>query len=214
VRANTRTWQPPHRGPARSIRAVPRPRLLLLLSVFIVLGAAAPAGAATTVRQASGPNPAAIQAAIDQFRADLGTNNGGDDPAQSGRREISWDELPDIEADPNKLPPDAYAGRGALLSTPGTGLQVSADSSNPDGRPIEFGRATLFAPFSPQRLFSPLGSTITDVRFVEPGGSTPALSRGFGAVLEKENNKRKKGKTYYEHKNKMSFQQNIKKSNL
>src|SRR3954467_10379775 len=87
VRASTRRWRRPPRAPVRSIQAVPRPRLLLL-PVFILLGAAAPADAATTVRQASGAPPAAIQSAIDQFRADLGQDNQADDPAESGRREI------------------------------------------------------------------------------------------------------------------------------
>jgi hypothetical protein len=162
---------------------VPRPRLLLL-PALILLGAAAPADAATTVRQASGATPAAIQSAVDQFRADLGQDNGTGAPEQAGRREINWDAVPDSQADPHLLPPGAFGGRGVLLSTPGgTGLQVSADASNPDGEPAEFGHPTLFAPFSPQRLFSPLGSTVTVVDFVEPGGTAHALSRGFGAVF-------------------------------
>jgi hypothetical protein len=161
---------------------VPRPRLLLL-PVFILLGAAAPADAATTVRQASGATPAAIQSTIDQFRADLGQDNQTDDPAESGRREIDWDGVPDSQADPHLLPLGSYGGRGVVLTTPGSGLQVSADSSNPDDEPVEFSRPNLFAPFSQQRLFSPLGSTVTIVDFVVPGDTEPALSRGFGAVF-------------------------------
>jgi hypothetical protein len=161
---------------------VPRPRLPLL-TVLVLLGAAAPAHAATTVRQASGSTPAAIQSAVDQFRADLGSDNGAAAPEQSGRREINWDEIPDSAAEPSRLPSAYYRGRGVLLTTPGTGLHVSADSSNPDNRPIEFGHDNLFARFSPQRLFSPLGSTVTVVDFVEPGRTERALSRGFGAVF-------------------------------
>ena len=56
-----------------------------------VLGAA-PAMAGPVVREASGANAAAIQAAVDQFRADLGAQQrrGGGHPA-GGRREINWD---------------------------------------------------------------------------------------------------------------------------
>jgi hypothetical protein len=161
---------------------VPRPRLLLL-PVLILLGAAAQADAATVVRQASGSSPAAIQTVVNQFRDDLGPDNGTDDPASTGRREIDWDDVPDERADPSLLPGADFDDRGVLLSTPGSGLQVSADSSNPDNRAIEFGRASLFAPFSPQRLFSPLGSTTTVVDFVDPGSTGDALSRGFGAVF-------------------------------
>jgi hypothetical protein len=164
---------------------VPRSRLPLLpvLAVLASAGAAAPAHAATTVRQASGQNIAAIQATVDQFRADLGPSNDSDPPAAAGRREIDWDGIPDSQADPNLLPDGSYGARGVKLTTPGTGFQVSADATNPDGEPPEFGHQNLFATFSPQRLFSPLGSTITDVFFVEPGGTDPALSRGFGAVF-------------------------------
>jgi hypothetical protein len=161
---------------------VPRPRLLLL-PVLALLAAAAPASGAITVRQASGPSPASIQATVDQFRADLGPTNASDPPAQSGRREIDWDGVPDSQADPNLLPGGFYGARGVMLTTPGTGLQVSADGQNEAGEPALFGRPNLFEPFSLQRLFSPLGSTITDVAFVVPGGDDPALSRGFGAVF-------------------------------
>jgi hypothetical protein len=145
--------------------------------------AAGPAHAAVIVRQAQGPNAAAIQPAIDQFRADLGPSNDSDPPATSGRREIDWDGIPDAQAAPNPLPDGSYGARGVTLTTPGTGFQVSADVSNPDDEPAEFGHPNLFATFSPQRLFSPIGSTFTDVTFVVPGGSDPALTRGFGAVF-------------------------------
>jgi hypothetical protein len=162
---------------------VPRPRLLLPFALILAAGAAAPADAATTVRLASGATPAAIQSAVTQFRSDLGPDNDADDPAQNGRREIDWDGVPDSQADPNELPTGSYGGRGVVLTTPGDGFMVSADSSNADSQPIEFGHDNLFATFSPQRLFSPLGSTVTVIDFVEPGTTTPALSRGFGAVF-------------------------------
>src|SRR5439155_20768805 len=73
-------------------------------------------------------------------------------------------------------------------STPGTGFQVSANAVNPTATPVQFGNLdpnypTFFEPFSQQRLFTALGSTITDVNFFVPGTNTPALTRGFGAVF-------------------------------
>jgi len=44
---------------------------------------------------------------------------------------------------------------------------------------------TIFRPFSLSRLFTPVGSNITDALFFVPGtnGSVPATTRGFGAVF-------------------------------
>jgi hypothetical protein len=152
---------------------VPRPRLLLLPIAVLLAGAAAPAQGATTIRQAAGANPAAIQSAVDQFRADLGARNTGA-AATAGRREITWDDVPSSQTDPSNLPPGFYASRGALLSTPGTGLRVSTN---------EFGHPNLFTQFSGQNLFNPAGSAVSLVDFVVPATNAPALSRGFGAVF-------------------------------
>lgn len=61
---------------------------ILLVAGMLIAG---PALAGPLVRQASGPNAAAIQATVDQFRTDLGgANNGvvaGSQP--TGRREIT-----------------------------------------------------------------------------------------------------------------------------
>ena len=62
------------------------------------------ATAAPVSRSAVGANAAAIQAAVDQFRADLGTLNAnvvGSLP--SGRREINWDGVPDEFAAPSSI---------------------------------------------------------------------------------------------------------------
>jgi hypothetical protein len=153
---------------------VPRPRLLLPLVLFL-LGAAAPAHAATVVRSEAGADAASIQDTVDLYRADLGANNGVTPPAASGRREITWAGVPAAQADPNPFPGGYHTARGVLLSTPGTSLRVSNDGFSSYG--------TTFTPFSPPSLFSPFGSTITVVDFQVPGSSTPALTRGFGAVF-------------------------------
>ena len=76
--------------------------------------------------------------------------------------------------------------RGVVFTTPGTGFQVSATAAS--GTPVEFGNIeasypSTFAPFSPQRLFTALGSNILDVSFFLPGTTTAAVVRGFGAVF-------------------------------
>lgn len=80
--------------------------------------------------------------------------------------------------------------RGALFTTPGTGFQVSVDTTpDPAGTATEFGNIQGFAPaefdaFSPQRLFTSLGSHITDVTFAVPGTpGTLASTHGFGVVF-------------------------------
>jgi hypothetical protein len=111
----------------------------------------------------------------------------------AGRREINWDGVPDELAAPNFLPGDFFnaasepRARGAMLSTPGAGVQVSADSDNPTQTALHFGHlnpaySAIFTPFSGERLFSPIDSNIVDMTFFVPGTQTPALVRGFGAV--------------------------------
>lgn len=135
-----------------------------------------------------------IGPAVARYRALLGPDNGGapgGDP--DGRREITWDGVPDGLASPNGYPKNFFnaktapRARGALLSTPGTGLRVSADSDNPAGAAPRFGDinpayAAAFRTFSAERLFSPVGSNVVNLRFRVPGTNRPAVVRGFGAV--------------------------------
>ena len=157
--------------------------LLSILSLFT------PANAATTVYNAAGANAAAIQGTVDSFRAGLGTLNPNVASSfGSGRREINWDGVPDALAAPNNLPGNFFnvnSPRGVVFSTPGTGFQVSANAGI---TPVKFGNIDpnypdIFATFSAQRLFTSLGSTITDVTFFVPGSTVAAVTRGFGAVF-------------------------------
>jgi hypothetical protein len=73
-----------------------------------------------------------------------------------------------------------------VFTTPGSGLQVSATAAS--GTPVEFGNINplypgLFATFSPQRLFTAIGSNIVDVGFFVPGSTTAATTSAFGAVF-------------------------------
>ncbi len=144
------------------------------------------------VRQAAGPSPASIAAVVDQFRADVGgANNGVGGTFTSGRREINWDGVPDSFSAPNNLPANFFntnSARGVVFSTPGSGFQVSAKSGNPTVTALRFGNINPsylfdFQTFSPERLFTALGSNITDVVFFLPGTSTLAFTNGFGVVF-------------------------------
>src|SRR5438105_3284805 len=131
---------------------------------------------AQLVRSAAGPDALSITAARDQFRVDLG---GGVVAGPNGsfgglRREINWDAVPDNFSAPNNLPANFFnvnSPRGAIFSTPGTGFQVSA---NTGVAPIQFDNlnatySATFEPFSPQKLFTALGSNIVDVNFFIAG---------------------------------------------
>jgi hypothetical protein len=152
--------------------------------------AAQPYGPAPTVISGSGD----ITGVVEAYRGLLGPNNGGEPGSRgTGRREINWDGVPDELAAPNFLPPDFFndaaapRARGAFFSTPGEGVQVSANANNPTGTLPRFGNINptyveTFTAFSQERLFSPIGSNIVDMTFFVPGTSTPAGVRGFGAV--------------------------------
>ena len=162
------------------------------LSAMMVAMWAVAAQPAAVQFSASGMNAAAIQASVDAFRAVLGTLNPNVvGSLGSGRREINWDGVPDNFSAPNAFPGNFFntnSPRGVVLGTPGTGFQLSADSSNPTSTPTQFDNidpsySGLFEPFSQQRLFTALGSTTTDVSFFVPGSMLPAFTSGFGAVF-------------------------------
>lgn len=143
---------------------------------------------APTVFQAAGPSAASIQGAVDEFRAALGAVNNANNPAQpSGRREINWDGgNPTITTTALGATPFTVFlnTRGANISTRGSGFV----QATPAGLADTFGNssyATIFRAFSPSRLFSPIGSNITQIEFFVPGsnGSTRATSTGFGVVF-------------------------------
>lgn len=144
--------------------------------------------AAPLVFEAAGTTPADIQAAVDDFRDFLGDNNGVGGTFPGGRREINWDGVPDRFAAPNDLPANffnANSPRGVVFFTPGSGFQISG---NAGVAPIEFDNlrrdaSRRFTTFSPQRLFTALDSSITEILFFVPGTAQAATTRGFGAVF-------------------------------
>lgn len=173
-------------------------RIKRIVATLLGLVVVAPAFAGVDVTFGSGANPAAIQATIDGFRAQLGANNGVGGSFPGGRREINWDGVPDNFAQPNLLPLDFFnvnSPRGVVFNALEyetgaalNGFMVSADSSNPTNTPVEFGDidasyATNFQPFSAQRLFHVRNGSAMDVLFFVPGTTTPANVAGFGVVF-------------------------------
>jgi len=145
------------------------------------------------VFQAAGPDATSIQGTVDAFRAALGDSNlNNPGPLQKGRREINWDG-----GNPNLLATTAPVNpflvflntRGSQFKTPGLGLsQAPPSGGTQGGLAALFGNpnyAKIFRAFSRSRLFTPVGSNITEASFSIPGtnGNAPATVRGFGAVF-------------------------------
>jgi len=147
------------------------------------------------VFQAAGATAASIQSTVDAFRARLGDPNNLNNPGPlgpKGRREINWDG-----GNPNILDTTAPANpfvtflntRGSQFQTPGLGLSQAPPSGGPQGGlAVLFGNPAyghIFRAFSLSRLFTPVGSNITEASFSIPGtnGLVPARVRGFGAVF-------------------------------
>ena len=130
--------------------------------------------------QAAGPTAASIQGTVAAYRLALGDPNNGNAPGQpGGRREINWDGGSTTNLS-TAVAGSTFTGfqstRGALFTTPGTGFVQAPAAADP----VQFppgGLAglfknptygTIFTPFSDSRLFSAIGSNITDVSFFVP----------------------------------------------
>src|SRR5437899_2676606 len=138
----------------------------ILLFAAALFTSVIPAAAQGVIRKAAGPDPASIQASINQFRADLGgtLNPNIAQTFESGRREINWDGVPDGFASPNTMPANffnANSPRGAVFSTncEAATFRISAKFGNPTNTPVRFGEidpsyTDTIKAFSPQRLFT------------------------------------------------------------
>jgi hypothetical protein len=149
------------------------------------------------VFQAAGPTIESIQGTVDEYRLALGEPNNANNPGPltSGRREINWDGGGNnFTTDPPVTPFNVFLDtRGAQFTTPGTGLTQAPPAADPvmfppGGLAGLFNNptyGTIFSTFSPERLFTPVGSNITEAVFFQPGtnGATPATVTGFGAVF-------------------------------
>jgi hypothetical protein len=128
-----------------------------------------------------------IQTTVDNFRAALGNPNNlnAPGPVAGGRREINWDGGGAVVSAAAGTPFTGFQNtRGATFLTPGTGF-LQTPLNDAAFTAINATYATTFSRFSDLRIFTPLGSNITDVTFSVPGsgGLTPATVSGFGAVF-------------------------------
>ena len=168
---------------------------LLVLAAGLALAPLA-ATAAPVITSASGAAPANIQAAVDAFRVKLGAggvnNNVGGGPFATGFRNINWDAVPDTVSAPTALPLNffnANSPRGAVFTTPGTSVRVSAKAGNPSSTALRFGELdasypAIFQTFSAERLFTAVGSTVIDQTFTVPSSpTTVGTTNGFGVVF-------------------------------
>ena len=160
-------------------------RHVQVMVVLLSVSSGGTAWAGPVVREASGPTPASIQAVVDQFRADLGPNNGVTPGSQpGGRREINWDGggagAPPLVEGPTVT---RFVPRGATFATIGSGFETSGAPQAEFGD-IEPSYSAIFAPFSPPRLFIALNTNVMDVTFSVPGnGTVRAGVNGFGVVF-------------------------------
>jgi len=168
-------------------------RIAVLTVLASVTAVSAASATSITLFSGTGSNVAAITPVRDSFRLAIGggTTAGANGSFGGVRREINWDGVPDAFSAPNSFPANFFnvnSPRGTVYSTPGTGFQVSANAVNVSSAPIEFGNINpsypgTFAAFTPQRLFTAIGSNITDVNFFVPGTTTAATTSAFGAIF-------------------------------
>lgn len=153
--------------------------------------------AAPVIFSDAGATPADILDTVEAFKVQISQtgptaqdNGVGGGPFSVGFRQINWDLVPTALATPNFMPGDYFntaAPVGAVLSTTGNGLRVSAKPG--EGRPLRFGDIqpsyeTTFQSYGGDRIFAANLSTVTDIKFFVPGDpGVPAYVRGFGLVF-------------------------------
>jgi hypothetical protein len=127
-----------------------------------------------------------ITANVAEFGAAIGAVNNKAEPGRhdaSGRREINWDGVPAQFNNNDAFPATLFntaSPRGLeYVVAPGTGLRVSDNSLN-DVNPTY---AAELPPFSAPRVFTPIGTNLSEIRFRIPGTDTAAVVQSFGAVF-------------------------------
>ena len=173
-----------------------------------------------SVYTASGADASAITPQVDAYRNALGDLNPFE-PTNfpNGRRQIDWDAAPDPVSAPNAFPGDFFnfnaapRARGIAFDTKGESFQLSANKETNVG--VEFNNindtyADTFRTFSPQRLFTAIGSNEADARFFDPAAqSNPALTTGFGAVFSDVDLANVTALKYYDADNKLVYAQAV-----
>ena len=198
---NLRLWRSIERAIMKRHVLLNRVLAVGLLAVIVSVGQAAQAQGKQdllppTVFQAAGLTGDSIQSTVDAFRValDPANHNNGNNPGllTSGHREINWDggNPSIVDTTPPITPFNTFLNtRGAKFTTPGLGLSQAPVSGGPQGGLAELFKnptyGTIFTTFSASRLFTPVGSNVTEALFFLPGsnGAVPAKVTGFGAVF-------------------------------
>lgn len=157
-------------------------------AAFALCGLIGSTQAAFITFEGASADVAGLTPVRDGFRTAVG---GGSLAAANGdfgglRREINWDGVPDVRADPNPLPADFFnvtSPRGVQFSSPTFGASFAVSANAALATPILFGFPLDLQVFSAQRLFATVGSRFTDINFFVPGTSTTATTSAFGAVF-------------------------------
>ena len=172
------------------------------------------------VFEATGAAPNDIQANVDAYRGALGDVNAfAPFNNLDGRRQINWDAAPDAISAPNDFPGNFFnadvepRARGIEFTTEGTGFQLSATAASGEG--VEFDNinpnySSIFQTFSPERLFTPIGSNKLQANFFNPAQQTvPALTDGFGAIFTDVDLDAETTISYYDEAGKLLYRQGV-----
>ena len=179
-----------------------------------------------TVYEATGHDPASIADSVNDYRTALGDFDAEGNPNPpapfnnlDGRRQINWDAAPDGVSAPNSFPGNFFnadvtpRARGIAFKTDGSDFQLSATAESGVG--IEFDNindtySDIFQTFSPQRLFTPIGSNVVEANFYNPAQpTTRALTDGFGAVFTDVDLEGKTAIGYYDKDGKLLYKQGV-----
>lgn len=170
---------------------------LLMVSALAVLGScnkdddysdAQPNAPISSVLKVSGDS-AGIIASINQFRSLLGDSLNTTPNKTTGRREVNWDGVTAALTNNSLFPADFFnntdpngpAGRkrGLFYINAGAGFRVDTTFFSE----IEPTYQNQFTQFSKKRLFSAVGTNITEISFRIAGSNTEAFVRGFGLIF-------------------------------
>jgi hypothetical protein len=144
------------------------------------------ASAALIVYEAAGANAAAITPTRDAFRTAVGggTTAGANGSFGGLRREINWDGVPDIRADPQ--PPAGRLLQRQLTARSGVQHAGNRFPGQRQRRPGRSGPVRLperLPGLQPATTVTAVNSNITDVSFFVPGTTTAATTSAFAAIF-------------------------------
>lgn len=131
----------------------------------------------------------AVIGKINLFREHAGKIVNTAPKSTGGRREINWDGVPAEFTSPLLFPAsffnptDATAPDGrkrGLIYVPANAELLVSDKNFSE---IDTALKKQFLPFSKAKLFSAKGTTVSEIKFLVPGTSTPGYVTSFGLVF-------------------------------